>query len=154
MPIGDFHGLIEDWRKGRKRGVWRDTFDADRKEYKRFVATAASQFLPRIREFVTTEHTTRKAALKDWKLLVAELEEDMRMLDAFDPTGKTFITGSRDASLKIWDYETGKLIRELKGSWNYINHISINPAGSFQDMLYQRLPVLFHVLSLLLYYLG
>ena len=89
LPTGEFEGLIEDWRRGRKRGMWRDTFDANRQKYQQFVATVASHFLPQVRDFITAEHSTRKAAIKAWKLLVAELEDDLRMLDAFDPTGKT-----------------------------------------------------------------
>ena len=89
MSIGEFDGLIEDWRKGRKRGIWRDTFDTDRKGYQRFVATVASQFLPQIRDFITVDHSTPKDAVKAWKLLVVEIKDDLRMLDAFDPTGKT-----------------------------------------------------------------
>ena len=94
MPIGEFDSIIEDWRKGRKRGIWRDTFDTNRKEYRRFVATVASQFIPRIRDFVSLEHPTPKDALKEWKLLVGAIQDDLRMLDAFDPTGKTmFFSG-------------------------------------------------------------
>jgi hypothetical protein len=69
--------------------MWRDTFDANRPGYRQFVATVASQYLPRIRDFITIPHPTQKVALKAWKQLITELEGDLRMLDAFDPTGKT-----------------------------------------------------------------
>ncbi|MFX0168102.1 MAG: hypothetical protein ACFE89_01990 [Candidatus Hodarchaeota archaeon] len=89
MSTGEFNRLIEDWRKGKKRGLWRDVFSENRKGYQRFVATVAGQYLPRIRDFVTYDHSTQKMALKAWKVLVAELEDDLRMLDAFDPKGST-----------------------------------------------------------------
>lgn len=89
MSIYDFNGLIQDWRRDRKRKSRRGTFAGDLRGYRQFVASVASQHLPRIREFITLEHIIRKDALRAWKQLVTELDDDMKMLDAFDPTGKT-----------------------------------------------------------------
>ena len=89
VSFEQINGLIQDWKHDRKRGFRGRTFARQPKEYQRFVARVAAGFLPQIREFVTAEETTRKAVLKAWRRLVADLEEDLRMLDAFDPTGKT-----------------------------------------------------------------
>ncbi|MFX1318139.1 MAG: hypothetical protein ACFE9D_12560 [Promethearchaeota archaeon] len=89
MSFEQINGLIQDWKQGRKRRFQGRTFASRPKEYQWFVARVAAGFLPQIREFVTAEETTRKAVLKAWRRLVADLEEDLRMLDVFDPTGKT-----------------------------------------------------------------
>ncbi len=89
MAIPNIDQLIQDWRQGKQRGLSKSTFATNRKGYQQFVARVAGEYLPRIREFITEEHVSRKTVLKAWKQLVAGLEEDMRMLDAFDPSDNT-----------------------------------------------------------------
>lgn len=89
MSLEEIDGLIQDWRTGKKRVFWGRTFAANRKGYQQLVARVASEYLPRIRAFITADLTVRKEVLKDWRHLVADLEGDLRMLDAFDPTGNT-----------------------------------------------------------------
>ncbi|MFX0202907.1 MAG: hypothetical protein ACFFCW_42935 [Candidatus Hodarchaeota archaeon] len=94
MSIGNINGLIRDWRRGKTRGIRRDTFASNRKGYQQLVAALAGEYLPRIREFVTADATPRKSVLKAWKQLMTDFEEDMRMLDAFDPTGKALFSAA------------------------------------------------------------
>ncbi|MFW9831166.1 MAG: hypothetical protein ACFFD8_05280 [Candidatus Thorarchaeota archaeon] len=89
MSFEEIDELIQDWRSGKKRAFRGRTFAENRRGYRQLVARVATEFLPRIREFITIDSTVRKEVLKDWKHLLADLEEDMRMLDAFDPLGKT-----------------------------------------------------------------
>jgi hypothetical protein len=94
LSIGNINGLIRDWRRGKMRGLRRDTFASNRKGYQQLVAAVAGEYLPRIREFVTAETMPRKNLLKAWKQLMTDFEEDMRMLDAFDPTGKALFSAA------------------------------------------------------------
>lgn len=94
LSIENINGLIRDWRQGKTRGLRRETFATNRKGYQQLVATLAGEYLPRIREFVTTEQTPRKKVLKAWKQLMDDFEEDMRMLDAFDPSGKSLFSAA------------------------------------------------------------
>lgn len=89
LSFEEIDRLIEDWRKGQKRVFRGRTFAGNPRGYQRFVARVASEYIHHVREFVTAEETTRKVALKGWRTLVSDLEEDLRMLDAFDPTEKT-----------------------------------------------------------------
>lgn len=41
--------------------------------------------------------------------------EDLKSV-AFSPDGKTIVSGSGDESIKIWNLETGDLIRTLQGN--------------------------------------
>lgn len=81
--------LIRDWRQGDKRRSRRRTFANNPKGYRELVARVANEFIPQVRAFITGEPLLPKAVVKAWMQLVAELTEDMRMLDAFDPTGRT-----------------------------------------------------------------
>ncbi len=89
MSFDEIDSLIDQWRKGKRRQFRGRTFANNIKGYQWFVARVASEYVPRIREFVSINYLVRKEALKVWRQLVAELEEDLRMLDAFDPRGKT-----------------------------------------------------------------
>lgn len=115
MSFEEINGLIQEWKAGQKHAFRGRTFSENPKEYRRFVARVAAGFLPRIREFVTAEEPTRKEALRGWRMLVADLEEELRMLDAFDPTGKTqFYTGYLIARETLQDKAVLKAFERLE----------------------------------------
>ena len=49
---------------------------------------------------------------------------------AFDPDGRTVLSGSWDDSLKLWDVSTGKLIRTLTGHTDDVNAVVYSPGGT------------------------
>ena len=115
MSIGNVDELIQEWRRDKKRRSRRETFAQDPKGYRQFVATIASQYLPKIRAFLTSDYHDRKVALKTWRELIAEFGEDMRMLDAFDPTGNTqFFAAIVTAQGALRDKEAKKAFEQSK----------------------------------------
>jgi len=48
---------------------------------------------------------------------------------ALSPDGKTLATGSRDASIRIWEANTGKLLRTFQGHTADVNALSFSPDG-------------------------
>jgi hypothetical protein len=115
LSIGNVDGLIQDWRRDKKRRSRRGTFATNPKGYRQFVATVASQYLPQIRSFITTDYQHRKVVLKAWKQLISDLGEDMRMLDAFDPTGNThFFAAIVIAQGTLRDKEVQKAFEQSK----------------------------------------
>jgi hypothetical protein len=87
VSVVDFEKLILDWKKDKRRPPRRETFAGNSMGYRQFVAKVASGFIPRVREFIMGEHDLRKEVVRAWRQLVGELDDDLQMLDAFDPTG-------------------------------------------------------------------
>src|SRR5262245_45161425 len=48
---------------------------------------------------------------------------------AFHPGGKIFATGSKDRTVKLWDAESGKLLRTLTGHSSDVNSVTFSPDG-------------------------
>jgi len=48
---------------------------------------------------------------------------------AFSPDGRTAVSGSNDATLKLWEVATGNELRTLKGDTNGVNSIAFSPDG-------------------------
>ncbi len=48
---------------------------------------------------------------------------------SFSPDGKTLVSGSRDKTIKLWNVETGKEIRTLKGHDSYVYSVNFSPDG-------------------------
>lgn len=48
---------------------------------------------------------------------------------AFAPDGKTFVTGSWDTTLRLWNTETGKPVRDLIGHRSAIHNAAFAPDG-------------------------
>lgn len=47
----------------------------------------------------------------------------------FSPDGKTIITGSTDTGVKLWDVQTGKIIRTLHGQHEGVTSAAFSPDG-------------------------
>jgi WD40 repeat protein len=48
---------------------------------------------------------------------------------SFSPDGKTLASGSEDKTVKLWDVETGKELKTLKGHQDSVNSVSFPPDG-------------------------
>ena len=48
---------------------------------------------------------------------------------AFSPDGKTIASGSYDSAIRLWDVDTGKEKRMLRGHRGYIISIAFSPDG-------------------------
>ncbi|CUS86186.1 WD domain-containing protein, G-beta repeat-containing protein [Candidatus Kryptonium thompsonii] len=48
---------------------------------------------------------------------------------AFSPDGKTFVSGSADNTLKLWDVSTGKEIRTFRGHSGDVTSVAFSPDG-------------------------
>jgi len=47
------------------------------------------------------------------------------------PEGKYIISGSEDKTIKIWDTESGRLIKTLKGHKDAVKSVAISPDGRY-----------------------
>ena len=50
---------------------------------------------------------------------------------AFTPDGKYLLTGSRDKSIKLWDFESGREVRSYLGHKSTVNDIDITSDGKY-----------------------
>ena len=48
---------------------------------------------------------------------------------AISPDGETIVSGSEDNSLKIWNLETGELVRTIEGHSDWVWSVAISPDG-------------------------
>jgi WD40 repeat protein len=48
---------------------------------------------------------------------------------AFSPDGRTVISGSDDNSVRLWDIETGRELRQFKGHTSYVRSVAFSPDG-------------------------
>jgi WD40 repeat protein len=48
---------------------------------------------------------------------------------AFSPDGKQVVSGAYDKTVKVWDAQTGKLVRILSGHTGFVNSVTFSPDG-------------------------
>lgn len=48
---------------------------------------------------------------------------------AFDPAGKMLASGSADNTVKLWEVESGKLLRTLEGHEGVVLNVAFDPMG-------------------------
>lgn len=54
----------------------------------------------------------------------------------FHPVYTIFLSASEDATIKVWDYETGQMERSLKGHTNAVNDLALDSAGKMLGWLF------------------
>jgi platelet-activating factor acetylhydrolase IB subunit alpha len=52
----------------------------------------------------------------------------------FHPVYNLVVTGSEDASIKVWDYEAGQFERTLKGHTDAVQDVAFNAQGTLLGM--------------------
>lgn len=50
---------------------------------------------------------------------------------AISPDGQTLVSGSYDATIKVWNLRTGQLLRTLSGHSSQVSAVAISPDGKF-----------------------
>lgn len=67
------------------------------------------------------------------ELLVRTLEghKDCVGSVAVSPDGKYIISGSYDKTVKVWEFETGKLVRTLEGHKDPVSSVAISSDGEY-----------------------
>ncbi len=50
---------------------------------------------------------------------------------AITPDGKYIVSGSRDKTIKIWEFLSGQLIRTLTGHEHWVLSVAISPNGKY-----------------------
>ncbi|CAN2046761.1 exported hypothetical protein [Candidatus Magnetomoraceae bacterium gMMP-1] len=50
---------------------------------------------------------------------------------AIDPTGRYIVSGSGDKTVKLWNLNTGRLIKTLTGHSSYVWSAAIDPTGRY-----------------------
>ena len=65
--------------------------------------------------------------------LTLEGHEDLVMTCAFTADGKLLISGGKDASIRIWDAETGQMLHflERRTGGESVTHVSPSPDGNY-----------------------
>ena len=48
---------------------------------------------------------------------------------AVTPDGKQVVSASKDKTLKVWDLETGRVLRTLEGHSDYVMGVALTPDG-------------------------
>lgn len=48
---------------------------------------------------------------------------------AFSPNGRQILTVGQDSNVRLWDVQTGKVIRVLKGHTSFLNRVEFSPDG-------------------------
>lgn len=56
--------------------------------------------------------------------------DDIVQSVSISPDGSTFVSGSDDNTIKIWDLATGRLRQTLTGHEHWVSSVSISPDGS------------------------
>ena len=49
---------------------------------------------------------------------------------AFSADGTTLASGSSDSSIRIWNVQTGELVRTIKGQTYAVNWLAFSPGGA------------------------
>lgn len=60
------------------------------------------------------------------------------------------VTSSEDATVKVWDYETGDFEKTLKGHTDAVQDVAFDHTGKFLGIHWHIPSVLFYILLLLL----
>ncbi|XP_071849779.1 lissencephaly-1 homolog isoform X2 [Apostichopus japonicus] len=88
------------------------------------------------REYQTGVPTREKRSAKEWiprppqKYCLSGHRGTITRV-AFHPTYSVMVSSSEDATIKVWDYETGDFERTLKGHTNSVQDISFDHTGKY-----------------------
>jgi WD40 repeat protein len=50
---------------------------------------------------------------------------------AVSPDGRFIVSGSDDRTVKVWELESGRLLRSLEGHTDWVRAVAVSPDGRF-----------------------
>jgi WD40 repeat protein len=68
----------------------------------------------------------------DWmlRLRAQDVAQEPIVNCVVHPTSATIVTASRSSLLRVWDVETGTVLKEFKGPRGIVNSMAFDPTGT------------------------
>ncbi len=115
---------------GKKVGIWNSNGDLQSATISHKDEILEAIFTPNSKNILTL---SRDNKLSEWTLdgiLVRNIIDNERNISVeFSPNGKTILTGGNDGFVKLRDYQSGNLLRQLGGEKSYIHSATFFPDG-------------------------
>jgi WD40 repeat protein/serine/threonine protein kinase len=129
----DGRNLVAGFENGRV-AVFDTTFWRPRPSVQAHDYVKSLQFMPDSHHFVSAGNNDGTVKLWDirdmgyWSPLEGHAPKEAWAV-AFSPDGKTLATGGDDELMKLWDAESGRLVRQLVGHPSLVSCVAFSPDG-------------------------